>query len=91
MRVSINRGKDFSYKTVEVTGRGDASTFTAFSAAKYEQYRRGMHNFFTAAMVGTALPGADQHRTLQYTKHKFDCYCFYEIFVRAARLCLAYL
>ena len=74
MRVSINRGKDFSYKTVEVTGRGDASTFTAFSAAKYEQYRRGMHNFFTAAMVGTALPGAGQHRTL------FDCYCFYEIF-----------
>ena len=69
MRVSINRGKDFSYKTVEVTGRGDASTFTAFSAAKYEQYRRGMHNFFTAAMVGTALLGADQQRqTMQTAK-----------------------
>ena len=51
VRLHLNRGKDFSYKTVEVNAFGEGSTFTAFSAAQYELYREGMHNFLTKYQV----------------------------------------
>ena len=60
--LGVNRGKDFSYKTVELTARGDCSTFTVFNAAKHEQYTRGMHSFFTTAQVQIHI----------YGKHMYD-------------------
>lgn len=39
--VILNKGKDFSFETVEMTGTTDPGCFIAFSAMDYDFYKRG--------------------------------------------------
>jgi len=47
MSVKFNRGKDFSYNTVEITATADPLSYVAFSAIEYQLYELGAKNGLT--------------------------------------------
>ena len=52
----VNRGKDFSFNTVELTGMTDPGAYIAFSGVDYDLYSHGGDIFLTEKDVSSSLP-----------------------------------
>ena len=53
--VRINRGKDFSFNTVELTGETQPGAYIAFSGVDYDLYSHGGDIFLTEKDVSVAF------------------------------------
>lgn len=47
MQLKFNRGKDFTYQSVEITATADPVSYVAFSAMEYQLYELGARNGLT--------------------------------------------
>lgn len=47
MSLRFNRGKDFTYSSVEITATADPLSYVAFSAMEYQLYELGARNGLT--------------------------------------------
>lgn len=59
MSVKFNRGKDFSYNTVEIIAKADPLSYVAFSAIEYSLYQLGARNGLTWDEVNQELYSYD--------------------------------
>ena len=55
LNLEINKGKDFTGDHIEINALTDPGTLILFSAAQYELYRRGGHQFLTRSEVSDLL------------------------------------
>ena len=47
MQLRFNRGKDFTYQSIELTAIADPLSYVAFSAIEYQLYELGARNGLT--------------------------------------------
>ncbi|KAK2182230.1 hypothetical protein NP493_362g02042 [Ridgeia piscesae] len=61
VKVRVNRGKDFSFNTVELTGMTDPGAYIAFSGVDYDLYSHGGDIFLTEKDVIEEMETYDSH------------------------------
>ncbi|KAI0217799.1 Alpha-2-macroglobulin-P [Lamellibrachia satsuma] len=73
VNVRINRGKDFSFNTVELTGETQPGAYIAFSGVDYDLYSHGGDIFLTEKDVIEEMETYDTH-----ANHSFGHTWYYE-------------
>ncbi|CAH1779511.1 unnamed protein product [Owenia fusiformis] len=66
--VTFNKGKDFTYDTIEIIGKTDPGSYIGFSGLDYDLYKRGARTFITENDIMEELSTYDDHVNSSY-KH----------------------